>query len=130
MTLLGAGRRASKKRPADPGGIALASIGPVTSATLRELHLGVDVEAKQYTIPGLIKPSSSTRLPFERPHRRTDDQAAATGQTEGPRRMTAGQIRNASGGLRLDLAAAIGRRHVCFQEIRHPLLSVDLVVDA
>jgi uroporphyrinogen-III synthase len=36
-------------------GITLASIGPVTSATLRELKLGADVEAEQYTIPGLIR---------------------------------------------------------------------------
>jgi uroporphyrinogen-III synthase len=36
-------------------GIQFASIGPVTSATLRELGLPVDVEAKEYTIPGLIK---------------------------------------------------------------------------
>jgi uroporphyrinogen-III synthase len=36
-------------------GIRLASIGPVTSATLRELGLPVDVEANKYTIPGLIK---------------------------------------------------------------------------
>jgi uroporphyrinogen-III synthase len=35
-------------------GIKLASIGPVTSSTLRELGLPVDIEAKQYTIPGLI----------------------------------------------------------------------------
>jgi uroporphyrinogen-III synthase len=35
--------------------ICLASIGPVTSATLRKLGLGADIEAKQYTIPGLIK---------------------------------------------------------------------------
>ena len=49
------GRRAGpKKRPPSLDGTILASIGPVTSATLRELHLGVDVEAKQYTIPGLI----------------------------------------------------------------------------
>lgn len=34
--------------------VRLASIGPITSATLRELHLRVDIEAKQYTIPGLI----------------------------------------------------------------------------
>jgi uroporphyrinogen-III synthase len=34
--------------------IRLASIGPVTSATLRELGLRVDIEAKEYTIPGLI----------------------------------------------------------------------------
>lgn len=36
-------------------GITLASIGPVTSATLAELHLGADIEAKEYTIPGLIQ---------------------------------------------------------------------------
>ncbi len=36
-------------------GICLASIGPVTSATLRELGLPVHVEATEYTIPGLIK---------------------------------------------------------------------------
>jgi uroporphyrinogen-III synthase len=36
-------------------GMRFASIGPVTSATLRELGLKVDVEAKKYTIPGLIK---------------------------------------------------------------------------
>jgi uroporphyrinogen-III synthase len=31
-----------------------ASIGPVTSATLRELNLPVDIEAAEYTIPGLV----------------------------------------------------------------------------
>jgi uroporphyrinogen-III synthase len=36
-------------------GIQFASIGPVTSATLREFGLPVDIEAKEYTIPGLIK---------------------------------------------------------------------------
>jgi len=36
-------------------GIRLASIGPVTSTTLRELNLPVHVEAKQYTIPGLVQ---------------------------------------------------------------------------
>jgi uroporphyrinogen-III synthase len=34
--------------------IQLASIGPVTSSTLRDLGLRVDVEAKAFTIPGLI----------------------------------------------------------------------------
>lgn len=34
--------------------VRLASIGPITSSTLRELKLRVDIEAKQYTIPGLI----------------------------------------------------------------------------
>ena len=31
-----------------------ASIGPVTSSTLRELGLPVNIEAREYTIPGLI----------------------------------------------------------------------------
>jgi uroporphyrinogen-III synthase len=36
-------------------GIKLASIGPVTSATLRDVGLRVDVEAAEYTILGLTK---------------------------------------------------------------------------
>jgi uroporphyrinogen-III synthase len=35
--------------------IRTASIGPVTSATLREFGLPVDVSAKEYTIPGLVE---------------------------------------------------------------------------
>jgi len=35
--------------------IRMASIGPVTSRTLLDLGLPVDIEAKQYTIPGLIR---------------------------------------------------------------------------
>lgn len=35
--------------------MCFASIGPVTSATLRELGLRVDTEAKAYTIPGLTQ---------------------------------------------------------------------------
>jgi len=35
-------------------GVKLASIGPVTSATLRQLGFEVDIEAKTYTVPGLI----------------------------------------------------------------------------
>ncbi len=35
-------------------GSKLASIGPVTSATMRELDLPVDIEAREYTIPGLV----------------------------------------------------------------------------
>jgi uroporphyrinogen-III synthase len=53
VTLLGPATR-RKARPILLKGVTLASIGPVTTATLRELRLGVDVEAKQYTIPGLI----------------------------------------------------------------------------
>jgi uroporphyrinogen-III synthase len=36
-------------------GVLNISIGPVTSATLREYGLSVDVQARQYTIPGLIE---------------------------------------------------------------------------
>ena len=36
-------------------GVKLCSIGPVTSATLKELKLRVDVEAKEYTVPGLVE---------------------------------------------------------------------------
>lgn len=35
-------------------GTRFASIGPVTSGTLRELSLPVDIEAAEYTIPGLV----------------------------------------------------------------------------
>ena len=44
--------------------IDLASIGPVTSATLRELGLPVDIEAKEYTIPGLIKAIVTSTRPL------------------------------------------------------------------
>ena len=36
-------------------GIQFASIGPITSATLRDFGLPVHIEAKDYTIPGLIQ---------------------------------------------------------------------------
>jgi uroporphyrinogen-III synthase len=42
-------------RPALLEGIKLASIGSVTSHTLRELGLPVDIEAGEYTVPGLVK---------------------------------------------------------------------------
>jgi uroporphyrinogen-III synthase len=35
--------------------IHFASIGPVTSATLRELGLPVDISAREFTIPGLVE---------------------------------------------------------------------------
>jgi uroporphyrinogen-III synthase len=47
------GARAAKA--AVSKGLHLASIGSITSATLRELGLPVHVEAKQFTIPGLAK---------------------------------------------------------------------------
>jgi uroporphyrinogen-III synthase len=55
VELLGPARRARSRKDARLEGITLASIGPVTSRTLRELKLGVDVEARQYTIPGLVQ---------------------------------------------------------------------------
>src|SRR5438309_4314085 len=36
-------------------GIKIASIGPVTSATLRDLGLRVDIEAREYTMQGLVE---------------------------------------------------------------------------
>ena len=38
-----------------PDGIQLASIGPVTSTTLRELGLPVHIEARTFTMPGLVR---------------------------------------------------------------------------
>lgn len=35
-------------------GVRMSSIGPVTSATLREFKLPVDISAKEFTIPGLV----------------------------------------------------------------------------
>jgi len=35
--------------------ILFASIGPVTSATLREVGLPVDIQTREYTIPGLVE---------------------------------------------------------------------------
>jgi uroporphyrinogen-III synthase len=42
-------------------GIRFASIGPITSATLRELGLPVHIEAEEYSIPGLIQAIKSAR---------------------------------------------------------------------
>jgi uroporphyrinogen-III synthase len=49
VTLIGKNVWRGRPRP------RFASIGPVTSATLRELGLPVDIEARNYTIPGLVK---------------------------------------------------------------------------
>ena len=48
------GARATLKKSAPHHGVHTASIGPVTSATLREFGLPVDIEAREYTIPGLV----------------------------------------------------------------------------
>jgi uroporphyrinogen-III synthase len=56
VELLGAARRTVQAVGGNgPRGreIQLASIGPVTSATLRELGLKADIAAREYTIPGL-----------------------------------------------------------------------------
>lgn len=49
-------------------GIQMASIGPVTSATLQDYALKVDIAAKEFTIPGLVSAiaGSLTRKPHER----------------------------------------------------------------
>jgi uroporphyrinogen-III synthase len=46
--------RAALKKQALNHGVHSASIGPVTSATLREFGLPVDIEAKSFDIPGLV----------------------------------------------------------------------------
>jgi uroporphyrinogen-III synthase len=59
------GGKCGRGRPRHMGNednrVRLASIGPVTSSTLRKLGLPVDIEAAEYTIPGLIKAISSRR---------------------------------------------------------------------
>lgn len=45
-----------RRKPAEVlRGVAVASIGPVTSETLRQLGLDVTLEAKESTIPGLVQ---------------------------------------------------------------------------
>jgi uroporphyrinogen-III synthase len=51
-------------------GVKLASIGPVTSATLRELGLRVDIQAAQFTIPGLISAIVSANKRDQRQQRK------------------------------------------------------------
>lgn len=46
---------AAEGRKNSLSGLRFASIGPITSNTLRELGLPVHIEAKEYTIPGLIR---------------------------------------------------------------------------
>jgi uroporphyrinogen III methyltransferase/synthase len=43
---------AALKLPLPPG-LKMASIGPITSKTMRDVGFAVDVEAVQYDIPGL-----------------------------------------------------------------------------
>jgi uroporphyrinogen-III synthase len=54
--LAGSGARRLKRSDyARIDGVHFASIGPVTSATLRELGLPVDISAREFTIPGLVQ---------------------------------------------------------------------------
>jgi uroporphyrinogen-III synthase len=55
VELVGGTRGRPRHMGKEDNRVRLASIGPVTSSTLRELGLPVDVEAAEYTIPGLIK---------------------------------------------------------------------------
>ena len=48
-------QQAPKGRKNSLSGLRFASIGPITSSTLREMGLAVHIEAKEYTIPGLIR---------------------------------------------------------------------------
>jgi uroporphyrinogen III methyltransferase/synthase len=45
---------AQKPRTTSLAEIQMASIGPVTSSTLLEQGLSVDIAAKEFTIPGLV----------------------------------------------------------------------------
>ncbi|ABF41563.1 uroporphyrinogen-III synthase [Candidatus Koribacter versatilis Ellin345] len=56
------GKRAATKCFRD--GVRSASIGPVTSATLREFNLPVNIQAEEYTIPGLVAAITSARETF------------------------------------------------------------------
>jgi uroporphyrinogen-III synthase len=70
--LLGRASRPKPRRPPLLDGVVLASIGPVTSATLRELKLNADVEAQPYTIPGLVAAIVAHRRARSKPTTRFD----------------------------------------------------------
>lgn len=55
------GRAGGRGRKNILNGVRLASIGPVTSSTLREFDLPVDIQAAKYTIPGLIKAIAASK---------------------------------------------------------------------
>jgi len=59
-------------------GIRLASIGPVTSSTLRELGLGVDIAAKEFTIPGLVEAIVVNRTPRKKSDRARSSSTVAS----------------------------------------------------
>ena len=53
-TLVSTVRGRGRPRHANLNDIQLASIGPITTATLRELGLRADIAAREFTIPGLV----------------------------------------------------------------------------
>jgi uroporphyrinogen-III synthase len=55
VSLLGQDVGYLRSGPRSGARIRVASIGPVTSSTLLDLGLPVDIEAEEYTIPGLIR---------------------------------------------------------------------------
>ncbi|HTS58032.1 MAG TPA: uroporphyrinogen-III synthase [Terriglobales bacterium] len=55
VSLLGQHQRYLRSGARSGARIRMASIGPVTSSTLLDLGLPVDIEAEEYTIPGLIR---------------------------------------------------------------------------
>ena len=59
--LLGPSRGRFARVHTSLAGVQFASIGPVTSSTLRELGLPVDIEAREYTIPGLVEAIAAAR---------------------------------------------------------------------
>lgn len=68
VNLLGLrGARAALKKPAPNHGVHSASIGPVTSATLREFGLPVDIEAKTFDIPGLVAAILAHKIAIQDP---------------------------------------------------------------
>jgi uroporphyrinogen-III synthase len=69
VQLLGGKSRGQEcPRHKDLDGIQFASIGPITSATLRELGLAVNVEAREFTVLGLIEAIVS-KVSLAKPHR-------------------------------------------------------------
>jgi uroporphyrinogen-III synthase len=57
---------AARARAMAKSGVCFASIGPVTSATLRQLGLPVHIEAREYTMPGLVRAIATQYARFRR----------------------------------------------------------------
>ena len=64
--------RAALRKTGASEGVHSASIGPVTSATLREFGLPVDIEAAEYTIPGLVAAILGKSADIRRPSTRVE----------------------------------------------------------